>query len=52
MEAKIGYSKNERTNNNNYWNEYYPERTVATEMGDIPEKVPRDRIETEKLIPI
>mgnify|MGYP002928614253 FL=1 len=43
MEAKIGYSKNERTNNNNYWNEYYPERTVATEMGNIPVKVPRDK---------
>ncbi|CDE96732.1 unknown [Clostridium sp. CAG:567] len=52
MEAKIGYSKNERTDNNNYRNGHYPERTVATEMGDIPEKVPRDRIETEKLIPI
>jgi putative transposase len=43
MEAKIGYSKNERTDNNNYRNGHYPERTVATEMGDIPEKVPRDR---------
>ena len=43
MEAKIGYSKNERTDNNNYRNGYYPERTVATEMGDIPVKVPRDR---------
>ena len=31
MEAKIGYSKNERTDNNNYRNGYYPERTVATE---------------------
>ena len=30
MEAKIGYSKNERTDNNNYRNGYYPERTVAT----------------------
>lgn len=52
MEAKIGYSKNERTDNNNYRNGHYPERIVATEIGDIPEKVPRDRIETEKLIPI
>lgn len=43
MEAKIGYSKNERIDNNNYRNGYYPERTVATEMGDIPVKVPRDR---------
>lgn len=43
METKIGYSKNERTDNNNYRNGYYPERTVATEMGDIPVKVPRDR---------
>ena len=43
IEAKIGYSKNERTDNNNYRNGHYPERTVATEMGDIPEKVPRDR---------
>lgn len=43
MESKIGYSKNERTDNNNYRNGYYPERTVATEMGEIPVKVPRDR---------
>lgn len=43
MEAKIGYSKNERTDNNYYRNGYYSERTVATEMGDIPEKVPRYR---------
>ena len=42
-EAKIGYSKNKRTDNTNYRNGYYPERTVATEMGDIPVKVPRDR---------
>ncbi len=41
--TKIGYSKNERTDNNNYRNGHYPERTVATEMGDIPVKVPRDR---------
>ncbi len=32
---KIGYSKNKRTDNNNYRNGYYPERTVATEMGWI-----------------
>lgn len=32
MEAKIGYSKNERTDNNNYRNGYYPERTVATDV--------------------
>ncbi|HCC03754.1 MAG TPA: hypothetical protein DEP51_02710 [Clostridiales bacterium] len=31
METKLGYSKNERT--------------VSTEMGDIPVKVPRDRNE-------
>ena len=43
MESKIGYSKTKRTDNNNYRNGYYPERTVATEMGDIPVKVPRDR---------
>ena len=43
MESKIGYSKNKRTDNTNYRNGYYPERTVATEMGDIPVKVPRDR---------
>ena len=35
MEAKIGYSKNERTDNNNYRNGYYPERTVATEKSVI-----------------
>ena len=38
-----GYSKNERTNTENSRNGYYPERTVSTEMGDIPIKVPRDR---------
>lgn len=43
MEAKLGYAKNERTDNENYRNGYYPERTVSTEMGDIPVKVPRDR---------
>lgn len=43
MEAKLGYSKNERTDVENYRNGYYPERTVSTEMGDIPVKVPRDR---------
>lgn len=43
MEAKLGYSKNERTENLNSRNGYYPERTVSTEMGDIPVKVPRDR---------
>lgn len=43
MEAKIGYSKNARTESENCRNGYYPERTVATEMGDIPVKVPRDR---------
>lgn len=43
MEAKIGYSKNERTDNTNSRNGYYPERTVATEMGDISVRVPRDR---------
>ena len=37
------YSKNERTNNENSRNGYYLERTVSTEMGDIPVKVPRDR---------
>ena len=40
---QIGYSKNERTDNNNYRNGHYLERTVETEMGDIPVKVPRDR---------
>ena len=39
----FGYSKNERTDNENYRNGYYPERTVSTEMGEIPVKVPRDR---------
>ncbi len=43
MEAKLGYAKNERTDKENYRNGYYPERTVATEMGDIPIKVPRNR---------
>ena len=43
MEAKLGYSKSERTDVENYRNGYYPERTVSTEMGDIPVKVPRDR---------
>ena len=43
METKLGYSKNERTDNENYRNGYYPERKVSTEMGDIPIKVPRDR---------
>ena len=33
MEAKIGCSKNERKDNNNYRNGYYPERTVATDMS-------------------
>ena len=43
MEAKLGYSKNEHSDVENYRNGYYPERTVSTEMGDIPVKVPRDR---------
>ena len=43
METKLGYSKNERSDVENYRNGYYPERTVSTEMGDIPVKVPRDR---------
>ncbi len=43
MEAKLGYSKNERTNNENFRNGYYQERPVSTEMEDIPIKVPRDR---------
>lgn len=43
MEAKLGYSKNQRTDLDNYRNGYYPERTVNTEMGEIPVKVPRDR---------
>ncbi len=43
MDAKLGYSKNERSEVENYRNGYYPERTVSTEMGDIPVKVPRDR---------
>lgn len=53
MDAKLGYSKNERSDVENYRNGYYPERTVSTEMGDIPVKVPRDRngeIESE-LVP-
>ena len=43
MEAKLGYAKNERSDNENSRNGYYPERTVATEMGDFEVKVPRDR---------
>ena len=43
MDTKLGYSKNERSDVENYRNGYYPERTVSTEMGDIPVKVPRDR---------
>ena len=43
MEAKIGYPKNERTENNNSRNGYYPERTVNTTYGEIPVKIPRDR---------
>ena len=39
----FGYSKSERSDVENYRNGYYPERTVSTEMGDIPIKVPRDR---------
>ena len=39
----FGYSKNERVDSGNYRNGYYPERTVATEMGEVPVKVPRDR---------
>ena len=53
MDAKMGYSKNERTDSENYRNGYYPQRTVSTEMGEIPVKVPRDRkgeIESE-LVP-
>lgn len=43
MESKLGYAKNERTEIENSRNGYYPERTVATEMGDISVRVPRDR---------
>ena len=32
METKLGYSKNERTDNENYRNGYYTERTISTEM--------------------
>ena len=45
IEAKIGYSKNKRTDNDNYRNEYYLERTVASEMGEIQVKLSRDRYE-------
>ena len=41
--ASCGYGKNERADSENYRNGYYPERTVSTEMGEIPVKVPRDR---------
>lgn len=43
MEAKLGYKKNERTENENSRNGYYPERNVNTEFGEISVKVPRDR---------
>ena len=43
MDSKLGYEKNERSEVENYRNGYYPERTVSTEMGEIPVKVPRDR---------
>lgn len=43
MDAKLGYSKNERTNSENSRNGYYPEREVNTNYGAIPVSVPRDR---------
>lgn len=42
MEAKLGYKKNERTENENSRNGYYPERNVNTEFGEISVKVLRD----------
>lgn len=44
MSAKIGYNRNERNDEvDNYRNGYYPDRTVITEYGEIPIRVPRDR---------
>lgn len=44
MEAKIGYGKNERSDIENYRNGYYPERIVNTAYGEMPVKIPRDRM--------
>ena len=45
MSEHLGHEKYEysKENKNNYRNGTSPERTVSTEMGDIPVKVPRDR---------
>lgn len=44
MEAKLGYAKNQKSNINNTRNGYYPERNVKSAYGEIPVKIPRDRL--------
>jgi putative transposase len=44
MESKIGYAKNERSEFENSRNGYYPERAVNTAYGEMPVKIPRDRM--------
>lgn len=44
MEAKLGYSKSERTDSSNSRNGYYKERNINTTYGEIPVSIPRDRM--------
>ena len=43
MDAKLGYSKNERADTDNSRNGYYRGREVNSNYGEIPIRVPRDR---------
>ena len=44
MEAKLGYSKNEKNDTTNSRNGYYKERNINTTYGEIPVSIPRDRL--------
>lgn len=44
MEAKLGYSKSERTDAMNSRNGHYKERNINTTYGEIPVSIPRDRM--------
>ena len=44
MESKLGYSKHEKSDNENSRNGYYKERNINTTYGSIPVSIPRDRL--------
>lgn len=44
METKLGYSKHEKSDNENSRNGYYKERNINTTYGSIPVSIQRDRM--------